>query len=137
MMLSLKAWNGVAARSSFMRKMPTRSIKASSLGSRSHRCAMAPSASNRTLLPWTLEDRPAMGIPLYPYGARAHTVLVRLTEKLIVKPGTKVRIKSLATDATPGLKGKPDVETLLRKNAEKMAALQYLMYAENKRSLLV
>ena len=64
-------------------------------------------------------------------------MLVRLTEKLIVKPGTKVRIKSLATDATPGLKGKPDVETLLRKNAEKMAVLQYLMYAENKRSLLV
>jgi PPK2 family polyphosphate:nucleotide phosphotransferase len=64
-------------------------------------------------------------------------VVVRLTDKLIVKPGTKVRLKSLPTDTTPGLKGKPDVEAILRKTAEKMAVLQYLMFAESKRALLI
>jgi len=64
-------------------------------------------------------------------------VLVRLTEKLIVKPGTKVRLKRVPTGTTPGIKGKPDVEAILRKTAERMAVLQYLMFAESKRALLI
>lgn len=74
---------------------------------------------------------------MYRSGAREHTVLVRLTDKLIVKPGTQVRLKTLPTDTTPGIKGKPDVEAILRKTAEKMAVLQYLMFAESKRALLI
>ena len=62
---------------------------------------------------------------------------MRLAEKLMVKPGSRVRIADLPTDATPGFKGKPDVEGILRETAARMAELQYLMYAENKRSLLV
>ncbi len=54
-----------------------------------------------------------------------------------MKPGSGVRLQALATDATPGFKEKPDVDTILRDTAEKMAALQYVMYAENKRSLLI
>jgi len=62
---------------------------------------------------------------------------VRLIDKLVVKPGTKVRLEDFPTDTTPGIKGKPDVETILRETAAKMAVLQYLMYAENKRSLMI
>ena len=62
---------------------------------------------------------------------------MRLIDKLVVKPGTKVRLEDLPTDTTPGIKGKPDVETILRETAAKMAVLQYLMYAENKRSLMI
>jgi PPK2 family polyphosphate:nucleotide phosphotransferase len=62
---------------------------------------------------------------------------MKLAEKLMVKPGSRVRIADLPTDATPGFKGKPDMEAVLRENAAKMATLQYLMYAENKRSLLI
>jgi len=54
-----------------------------------------------------------------------------------VRPGTKVRLKRVPTGATPGIKGKPDVEAILRKTAERMAVLQYLMFAESKRALLI
>jgi len=62
---------------------------------------------------------------------------MRLAEKLLVKPGSKVRLADLATDTTPGFKVKPDVEAILRETAEKMAVLQYLMFAESKRALLI
>ena len=60
-----------------------------------------------------------------------------LREKLLVKPGSKVKLEDFPTDATPGFKEKPDVAAILAESASKMATLQYLMYAENKRSLLV
>jgi len=60
-----------------------------------------------------------------------------LAEKLLVKPGTKVRLGDIATDTTPGFKEKPDVESILRETASKMATLQYLMFAESKRALLI
>jgi PPK2 family polyphosphate:nucleotide phosphotransferase len=62
---------------------------------------------------------------------------MRLSEKLLVKPGSKVRLKDIKTDATHGLKEKPDIDRILRETAGKMAVLQYLMYAENKRALLI
>jgi PPK2 family polyphosphate:nucleotide phosphotransferase len=62
---------------------------------------------------------------------------VRLAEKLRVTPGRKVKLQDYQTDVTPGFKGKPDVEEILRDTAAKMAELQYLMFAENKRSLLI
>ncbi|HZI89588.1 MAG TPA: polyphosphate kinase 2 family protein [Candidatus Polarisedimenticolia bacterium] len=62
---------------------------------------------------------------------------MRLSEKLRVKPGKKIRLADLPTDITPGYKEKPDVGAILAETAAKMADLQYLMYAENKRSLLI
>ena len=62
---------------------------------------------------------------------------MRLVDKLIVKPGRAVRLQEFDPDATPGFKEKPDVETILRETASKMATLQYLMYAEKKRALLI
>ena len=62
---------------------------------------------------------------------------MRLADKLLVKPGRKVDLSALATDATPGFKEKPDVAAILAETAVKMAELQYLMYAENKRALLI
>jgi polyphosphate kinase 2 (PPK2 family) len=58
-------------------------------------------------------------------------------KKLIVEPGSKIRLKHF----DPGYHGKhesrksalPEIE----ENRQKMQELQYLMYAENKHSLLI
>ena len=60
-----------------------------------------------------------------------------LNDKLIVKPGRKVELEDFDPDATPGFKEKPDVAAILQETAARMAELQYTMYAENKRSLLI
>lgn len=60
-----------------------------------------------------------------------------LRDKLLVKPGSKVSLADYPTDATPGFKEKPDVGATLADEAAKMARLQYLMYAEKKRALLI
>src|SRR6267142_6855725 len=73
MMLSLRAAKGVAVPASFSRNAPTRSMSCPSLGSRSRRCETASSASKRTLEPLDLEDRPAMGAPLYASPRFPHT----------------------------------------------------------------
>jgi len=62
---------------------------------------------------------------------------MRLVEKLRVTPGRTVKLGEYETDVTPGFKQKPDVDEILRETAAKMAELQYLMFAENKRSLLI
>jgi PPK2 family polyphosphate:nucleotide phosphotransferase len=62
---------------------------------------------------------------------------MRLSRRLIVEPGTRVKLADLDTDATPGYAKKPDIDALLRKSSERMAELQYRMYAENERALLV
>ena len=74
---------------------------------------------------------------LYPSRGFPHTPRVRLVEKLRVTPGRKVKLENYPTDVTPGFKQKPDVETILRETAAKMAKLQYLMFAESKRALLI
>src|SRR5438067_13535876 len=132
MMLSQSASNGVAAASSLIRNAPTRSTRALSLGSRAARCATAASASNRTLVPLTREDRPGMGALLYPSGSIPHTPCVTLADKLRAKPGRAVALEDLATGVTPGYRQKPDVDTILRETAARMCQLQYLMFAENK-----
>jgi PPK2 family polyphosphate:nucleotide phosphotransferase len=62
---------------------------------------------------------------------------VRLAEELRVRPGRKIDLADYPTDVTPGFRQKPDVDTILRETAAKMADLQYLMFAENKRALLI
>src|SRR5260370_3521782 len=64
-------------------------------------------------------------------------IMSNYLKKLIVEPGSKIRLK----DFDPGYHGKhesrkaalPEIE----KNRQKMQELQYLMYAENKHSLLI
>src|SRR5437762_8244563 len=62
---------------------------------------------------------------------------MNLIEKLWAKPGTKGRLRDYEPDATPGCKLKPDVDAVLLKTCSRLAELQYLMYAENKRALLI
>ena len=74
---------------------------------------------------------------MYPSGSFPHTPGVDLAQKLRIKPGRKVDLADFPTDATPGYKQKPDMDEILRDHAARMADLQYLMFAENKRSLLI
>jgi polyphosphate kinase 2 (PPK2 family) len=58
-------------------------------------------------------------------------------QKLIVKPGSKSRLKHF----DPGYHGKHESHKsalpAIQENLQKMDQLQYLMYAENKNSLLI
>src|SRR5205809_6188481 len=58
-------------------------------------------------------------------------------KKLIVKPGSKIRLKHF----DPGYHGKHESHKSalpeIQENRQKMEDLQYLMYAENKLSLLI
>jgi polyphosphate kinase 2 (PPK2 family) len=58
-------------------------------------------------------------------------------KKLIVKPGSKIRLKHF----DPGYLGKHEshksASPEIQENLQKMDQLQYLMYAENKHSLLI
>ena len=58
-------------------------------------------------------------------------------KKLVVEPGSKIRLKHF----DPGYQGKHESRESalpeIQKNLQKMEELQYLMYAENKHSLLI
>lgn len=58
------------------------------------------------------------------------------TRHLIVKPGSKTRLKDFDPDATFGL-DKAQAVAKLQANIERMSVLQYMLYAEAKRSFLV
>src|SRR5688500_6355735 len=58
------------------------------------------------------------------------------TRHLIVKPGSKTRLKDFDPDATFGLE-KPQAVAKLQANIERLSVLQYMLYAEAKRSFLV
>ena len=60
-----------------------------------------------------------------------------LSQKLIVKPGGKVRLAKIDPGATHGWKSKAHAQDALAKNLERMGELQFLLYAENRRSVLV
>ena len=62
--------------------------------------------------------------------------------ELIVRPGKRARIDKIAPDSTPGFKGSLDAartraEEDLARDVKAVADLQYLLYAENRRSVLV
>src|SRR5256885_6896523 len=113
MMLTPSPSKGGADASSLIRNTPTRSMSALSLGSRAARCATAASASNRTLVPLIREERPGMGALLYASRPFPHTPSVDLAQKLRLKPGGKVDLADVPTDATPGYKEKPDMDEIL------------------------
>ncbi len=60
-----------------------------------------------------------------------------LGERFLVKPGRKVRLSRLDPDDTAGIRDKAAAQPRLVKTLERLSALQYLLYAENARSLLV
>jgi PPK2 family polyphosphate:nucleotide phosphotransferase len=59
-----------------------------------------------------------------------------LMRELLVKPGSSFKLKAVDPDDTHGT-DKNDAAEHLEKNCERLALLQYLLYAEAKRSLLV
>ena len=63
--------------------------------------------------------------------------MTSLSDKLRVEPGTKVQLSKYDPSATPGMKDKITGEASLQGNLAELAKLQYLMYAEDKRALLV
>jgi PPK2 family polyphosphate:nucleotide phosphotransferase len=60
-----------------------------------------------------------------------------LYERLVVKPGEKAKLSKRDSDDTAGFKKKAEVRALLDENVVRLDELQYLLYAENKRALLV
>ena len=58
-------------------------------------------------------------------------------KKFIVEPGSKVRLSDVDAGFRGGYEDKDSAKAELGKYVEKLHQLQYLMYAENKRSLLV
>ena len=62
---------------------------------------------------------------------------MKIGGQLLVKPGEKVALSDHDPDDTPGYQRKRDVTPLLEESTARLAELQYLLYAENKRALLV
>jgi len=61
---------------------------------------------------------------------------MNLSRRLIVKPGKKLRLSDRDPDDMAGL-GKPRGREATEKNLRRLADLEYLLYAEHKRALLV
>jgi PPK2 family polyphosphate:nucleotide phosphotransferase len=59
-----------------------------------------------------------------------------LAQQLFVRPGARVRLAQVDAGNTHGIE-KADAEKRLDKNLERLSVLQYLLYAEARRSLLV
>ena len=54
-----------------------------------------------------------------------------------VKPGARVRLEEHDPDDVGGLRGKAEAEKPMQKNLQRLSELQYLLYAESRRALLV
>lgn len=61
----------------------------------------------------------------------------KLTNLLLAKPGKKLRLDQIDPSYTHGYDDKDKANARLEENLEKLAALQYRLYAEGKRALLV
>ncbi len=59
-----------------------------------------------------------------------------LSKQLIATPGEKTKLKNIDPDGTGGISNK-DGSAMLATNLERLSVLQYLLYAEGKRSVLV
>ena len=58
-------------------------------------------------------------------------------EKLMVRPGHKVKLKDYDPDETFGFKKDNESEALTAKSTARLDELQYILYAENRRALLI
>ena len=63
--------------------------------------------------------------------------LKNLSQTLIVKPGTKVKLSDVDPEDTAGVKDKDEALEVVERNRRKLEELQALLYAENKHSLLI
>src|SRR5687767_3670845 len=59
-----------------------------------------------------------------------------LVDKLLVKPGSKIKLSAIDPDGTHGAQ-KATAATRLARNLERLAVLQHMLYAEGRRALLV
>jgi len=62
---------------------------------------------------------------------------MKIKEKLIVEPGREARLRDRDPEATPGIKGKAAAEKALEKNMKRLEELQFLLYAESRRAVLI
>lgn len=62
---------------------------------------------------------------------------LRIDEKLLIKPGTKLELKEFNTKYTAGFKDKEDAQQMLEEDIKRLAELQDMLFAMNKYSLLV
>jgi len=62
---------------------------------------------------------------------------MNLSERLRVKPGRRIALQNHDPRATPGFRHKRDVAEIMETSLARLSELQYLLYAENKRALLV
>ena len=63
--------------------------------------------------------------------------MMKLSERFKVKPGSNVRLARWDPDDTAGFPDRQSVETKTQKNLKRLSELEYLLYAENKRSILI
>jgi len=61
----------------------------------------------------------------------------KLSAKLMVKPGRKIRLTRIDAGSVAGVKDKPAAAARLVKNIARLAELQYLLYAERKHAVLI
>src|ERR1039457_1812929 len=62
--------------------------------------------------------------------------MAHLSKDLLVKPGSKMKLADVDTSGTHGIE-KEAAAAQLEKNLDRLSVLQYLLYAESRRSLLV
>jgi PPK2 family polyphosphate:nucleotide phosphotransferase len=62
---------------------------------------------------------------------------MKMREKFVVRPGKKAKLTKHDPDNTGGFKSKASAQTTLEKNIARLADLQYLLFAENKRAMLI
>ena len=62
---------------------------------------------------------------------------MNLSRRFMVKPGRRISLSEHDPDDTAGFKDKKAALKAARKNTARLAELQYLLYAEDKRSLLI
>jgi len=59
-----------------------------------------------------------------------------IREKLLVKPGEKFDLAAIDPSGTPGCDSKEEALERFQKNVDRLAVLQYLLFAEGKKSML-
>ncbi len=62
---------------------------------------------------------------------------MKLSQELVVRPGSKPKLDRRDPAATPGAKDKNSAVEVIETNTKRLAELQYLLYAENKRTVLI
>ena len=63
--------------------------------------------------------------------------VMKLSERFRVKPGSKVRLAEWDPADTAGFRDKKSVREQTQKNLKRLSELEYILYAESRRSLLV